>query len=130
MTIPNTVVDRMFVYGTLRQGQTARRLIESYVRTSEPAACRGTMYAFASGYPGVILDGSTPIVGELVQLDDLPAALPLLDAYEGADFTRILAEVEGPGGLCWAWIYVLSDPGLARQGTLVPEGDWSLQAPK
>jgi len=122
--VPPTVVDRLFVYGTLRAGQSARRMIEHHVSASEPARCRGTMYGFAAGYPGVILDGDTVIVGELVHLDDLAAALPLLDGYEGEDFTRILTEVEAGTGLERAWIYVLSDPALAASGTIIASGDW------
>lgn len=118
------VVDRLFVYGTLRDGQSARRMLEAYVRASEPARCRGTMYAFASGYPGVILDGDTTLVGELLHLDDLDKALPLLDAYEGDDFTRILGDVEAGNGIERAWIYVLSDPEQAASAISVPDGDW------
>lgn len=123
--MPPAVIDRVFVYGTLRAGQRARRMLDGYVRTSQPAHCTGTLYAFASGYPGVVLDGDTRIVGELLELDDLDAALPLLDAYEGEDFTRILCDVEGGSGIERAWIYVLADAGAAAEATLVPGGDWA-----
>lgn len=128
------MVDRLFVYGTLRAGQSARRIVDDYVRGSQPAHCRGTMVAFPSGYPGVVLDGDTELVGELLLLDDLDKALPLLDAYEGEDFTRILCDVEGGSGIERAWIYVLSDPAATAGGTVVPGGDWtvflSTQPPK
>jgi gamma-glutamylcyclotransferase (GGCT)/AIG2-like uncharacterized protein YtfP len=117
------VVDRLFVYGTLRTGQSARRILDDHVRSSQPAHCTGTMYAFAS-YPGVVLDGFTRIVGELVELDDAHAALPLIDAYEGEDFTRIVCEVEGGSGIERAWIYVLADAGAVAEATPVPGGDW------
>lgn len=118
------MIDRLFVYGTLRDGQSARRMLDDYVRGSQPARCRGTMYAFPSGYPGVVLDGETMLAGELILLDDLDKALPLLDAYEGDDFTRILCDVEGGSGFERAWIYVLSDQEQIAAGTCIPGGDW------
>lgn len=122
--VPAAVTERLFVYGTLRRGQTAYPLLQPHVRTSAPAHLRGSMYAFAAGYPGVILDGDTSLQGEVVEVDDLEAVLPVLDAYEGEEFTRVQTEVEGPGGLVRAWVYVLADPGTAAGGTLVPSGDW------
>ncbi len=124
-TMPTVVVDRLFVYGTLRTGQRARRLVEEFVRSVEPGTCAGSMYDFPAGYPGIVLDGMMQIVGEIVHLADLPAALPLLDAYEGDEFTRVLTEVEGPAGKCWCWVYVLADPELTEDGTLVASGDWA-----
>jgi gamma-glutamylcyclotransferase (GGCT)/AIG2-like uncharacterized protein YtfP len=123
--VPPAEVDRLFVYGTLRAGQSARRIVDDFVRASQPARCRGTMVAFPSGYPGVVLDGETELIGELLHLDDLGAALPLLDAYEGDDFMRILCDVEGGSGIERAWIYVLSDPASAAAATVVPGGDWT-----
>jgi gamma-glutamylcyclotransferase (GGCT)/AIG2-like uncharacterized protein YtfP len=126
------VVDRLFVYGTLRAGQTARSLLANHVTRWRPATTTGRMYAFPSGYPGLI-DGDTPIVGELVWLRDLPVAFPLLDAYEGDDFTRILKQVRLPADpatgepACdeWAWCYVLSDPTTIVLGELITDGDWA-----
>ena len=63
--------------------------------------------------------------GELITLADLASALPLLDAYEGDDFVRVLAEVTIADGTAWAWLYALASPELARIGTRVEHGDWS-----
>ena len=65
----------MFVYGTLRRGERAWCQIEPYATAMEPARCRGTMVAFAAGYPGLALDGATTITGELITLANVPAAL-------------------------------------------------------
>jgi gamma-glutamylcyclotransferase (GGCT)/AIG2-like uncharacterized protein YtfP len=118
-------VDQLFVYGTLRTGQRAHGLLAPHVRASEPAWCRGTMYGFATGYPGVVLAGSTRIVGEVVGLTDPAAAFVALDAYEGDEFARVVAEVEVMGGVRRAWIYVLSDPALTQLGSLIDSGDWA-----
>lgn len=118
------MVDRLFVYGTLRTGQTSRSLIEAYVKRAIPATALGTIYAFPSGHPGLVVDDRAPVRGELIWLNDLASALPLLDAYEGDDFIRVLAEVTIASGTTWAWLYALASPELARLGTRVEHGDW------
>jgi len=123
-TVPATVIDRLFVYGTLRAGQTSRSIVAAYVGRSTPAVARGSMYAFPSGHPGVVPDDAGDITGELLELNDLAAALPLLDAFEGEDFLRVLTEVQVGDHRAWAWMYVLVSPALARLGVRVAHGDW------
>jgi gamma-glutamylcyclotransferase (GGCT)/AIG2-like uncharacterized protein YtfP len=119
------VVDRLFVYGTLRSGHTARSLIQDHVVDSVPARTTGRLVAFPD-YPGVVDEGTAPVHGELVQLRDLAAAFALLDAYEGNDFIRVLKKVVLPDGAeAWAWCYVLADPRLAEDGVPVTGGDWA-----
>ena len=118
------VVDRLFVYGTLRSGQTARSLVTEHIARAVPATTTGVLIAFPE-YPGLIDPGSDTIVGELLWLQDLAAAFALLDAYEGDDFIRILKRVRLESGEEeWSWCYVLADPRLAEAGTTVPGGDW------
>ena len=119
------IVDRLFVYGTLRSGQTARSLIANHVVRSEPARSRGKIFAFPMGYPGMIEDEAAWVVGELVGLTELAAAFALLDAYEGPDFIRILKRVwRADGSDEWAWCYVLANPDTIALGELIPDGDW------
>lgn len=123
-TVPSTVVDRLFVYGTLRAGEAAHATVAPYVRHAVRATALGTMYALAAGYPGVVADDRGVIHGELLTLADLAAALPALDAYEGADFTRIPAEITTAAGRGWAWIYVLVSSELAQGAPVIADGDW------
>jgi gamma-glutamylcyclotransferase (GGCT)/AIG2-like uncharacterized protein YtfP len=120
------IVDRVFVYGTLLSGQGMRSMIADHVTACEPATMKGRIYAMPEGYPGMVDDGAEDIiVGEMVTLDDLAAAFALLDAYEGADFTRILKAAKlADGSDSWSWVYVLSDPNLAGNGELIASGDW------
>lgn len=123
------MVDRLFVYGSLRTGESARSLVEPFVRDWEPATVRGAMFAFAAGYPGIVLDARGGIImGELLWLRDLAEALPALDAYEGADYDRVMVQAEHVGGPTWAWGYVLADPRIAALGTPVPGGEWLARA--
>ncbi|MCB9559662.1 MAG: gamma-glutamylcyclotransferase [Kofleriaceae bacterium] len=128
------VVDRLFVYGSLRTGQPARSLIQDHVVASVPARTTGRLIGFAD-YPGLLDDGPGPVVGELLTLTDLAAAFALLDAYEGGDFVRVLRRIErtddgdgdraAEGAGIWAWCYLLADPRLADDGVPVPGGDWA-----
>jgi len=119
------IVNRLFVYGTLRAGQAARSLIADHVVSAEPATARGRMFALPDGYPGFMPGPDGRVVGELMTLSDLAAAFALLDAYEGEEFQRALQEVElGDGRVLWAWCYVLASPELAEEGEPIPGGDW------
>ena len=119
------VLDRLFVYGTLRNGQTARSLIANQIASAEPATTTGRMFAFPMGYPGYIEEGSGIVHGEVLWLTELAATFGLLDAFEGTDFARMIRQVMlARGEQVWAWIYVLSDPGAAKHGTPIEDGDW------
>lgn len=120
------VLDRLFVYGTLRRGQTARSLVANSIKKCAPAHTSGQLYAFPMGYPGYSEgDGTKQVVGELVWLTDLAATFGLLDAYEGEDFARVLKQVTlEDGEKQWAWIYTLADPAAIQHGTLIEDGDW------
>jgi gamma-glutamylcyclotransferase (GGCT)/AIG2-like uncharacterized protein YtfP len=120
------VLDRLFVYGTLRQGQTARSLVANQITRCVKAHTNGSIYAFPMGYPGFSEgDGAGHVVGEVVWLSELAATFGLLDAYEGADFARVIRQITlDTGEEVWAWIYTLADPGAVKLGTLIPDGDW------
>jgi gamma-glutamylcyclotransferase (GGCT)/AIG2-like uncharacterized protein YtfP len=129
-TVPSTVVDRLFVYGTLRAGEAAHAVVAPYVISAVRATALGTMYALPAGYPGVVADDRGVVHGELLTLRDLAAALPALDAYEGDDFTRILAEITTAAGRGWAWMYVLLSSELAHGAPVIADGDWAGYRPR
>jgi len=120
------VLDRLFVYGTMRAGQTARSLVANSITKTALAHTSGQIYAFPMGYPGFTEgDGSGKVLGELLWLTDLPATFGLLDAYEGEDFARVIKQVTVESGEpVWAWIYTLADPTTIKHGTLIEDGDW------
>jgi gamma-glutamylcyclotransferase (GGCT)/AIG2-like uncharacterized protein YtfP len=121
------IVDRLFVYGSLRTGQAARSLIADHVIGSHPATLRGSLYALADGYPGYVPGQVGQVVGEVMVLSGLAAAFALLDAYEGEDFVRALeqATLTGDGSRVWAWCYVLATPDLVDGAPLIEGGDWA-----
>ena len=121
------ILDRLFVYGTLRQGQTARSLVANQITRAAKASTGGAIYAFPMGYPGYIEgDGSGRVEGEVIWLTELAATFGLLDAYEGTDFARVIRKVtlEDTGEEIWAWVYTLADPSTVKFGTLIQHGNW------
>ncbi|HEY0194114.1 MAG TPA: hypothetical protein VGC42_23515, partial [Kofleriaceae bacterium] len=50
----NEVLDRLFVYATLREGQTARSLIANHITRCAPASTTGALYVFPMGYAGFV----------------------------------------------------------------------------
>jgi len=120
------VVDRLFVYGTMRQGQTARSLVANSITRTAKASTTGSIYAFPMGYPGFCEgDAKGRVFGEVLWLTELPATFGLLDAYEGEDFVRIIKQVTLESGEeVWSWIYTLADPGAVRYGEPIAHGDW------
>jgi gamma-glutamylcyclotransferase (GGCT)/AIG2-like uncharacterized protein YtfP len=120
------VLDRLFVYGTLRRGQTARSLVANEITRCVKASARGSLYAFPMGYPGFSdADPTGRVLGEVVWLTELAATFGLLDAYEGNDFVRVIKEVTlETGEQVWAWVYALADPSATRLGTKIDDGDW------
>ncbi len=118
------ILDRLFVYGTMRRGQTARSLVAASVARSASASTTGQIYAFPMGYPGYV-EGPGRVVGEVLWLSDLAGTFGLLDAYEGEDFVRVIRQVTTEAGEeLWAWIYVLADADAVKLGTPIADGDW------
>ncbi len=120
------VLDRLFVYGTMRAGQTARSLVANSIVKRAPAWTTGKIYAFPMGYPGYTEgDGTGRVIGEVLWLSELLATFGLLDAYEGEDFARVIKQVRTDSGEeLWTWIYTLSDPAAIKLGSLIADGDW------
>ena len=119
------ILDRLFVYGTLRKGQTARSLVANQIKQSVTAWTTGSIYAFPMGHPGFVEGGKGRVEGEVIWLTELAATFGLLDAYEGADFARVIRQVTlETGEMVWAWLYTLSDPAAVKLGTLIQHGDW------
>jgi len=126
-TSRQAVVDRLFVYGSLRAGQAARSLIADHVVASQPATIHGQIYALADSFPGYLPGKTGIVIGEVLVLSDLAAAFALLDAYEGEEFIRRLQEATlvGDGTRVWAWCYLLASPDLAEGADLIATGDWA-----
>jgi gamma-glutamylcyclotransferase (GGCT)/AIG2-like uncharacterized protein YtfP len=117
--VPLAATMKIFVYGTLRQGQPAHGLLQGAPLiarvTTEP---RFTLVDMGE-YPALVEGGSTAVAGEIYAIE--PALLPELDRYEDAPelYERAERRIAGHD----VWVYVL--PGKHAVGRpVIASGDF------
>jgi gamma-glutamylcyclotransferase (GGCT)/AIG2-like uncharacterized protein YtfP len=111
----------LFIYGTLRSGGGAARLLRG-CRLVGPGSVAGTLYELGA-YPALVLGGDGRVEGEVWRC---PAdVLGRLDEYEGVAeglFGRV--EVEAGGERCWTYVAgPLLLPKLTPERR-IPSGRW------
>ena len=131
-TVPSTVVDRLFVYGTLRRGQANDILALQPAPTwVGRASVHGTLYDLGR-YPGVVLGGTALVRGEVYEI--APALEEKLDEIEmiypqqrDEYFKRELSvAVALDNGLvrwlnCLCYVY---NPAYLGSAPVIASGDW------
>lgn len=124
----------LFVYGTFREGESNREVIEPFVAGCRPARLPDAALFFVDPYP-MAVDGDGSVVGELITLpaDHYDTALAVLDRFEGYEpasdagaYRRRLRQVYdvGSGEQVSAWVY-LGDAAAVLGHRVIPSGDWS-----
>lgn len=108
------MIDRLFVYGTLAPGRSNAHVLAGLDGTWEPGTVRGVLFpegwGAAQGYPGLVLDPSAePVRGLVFTSAQLAHEWPRIDAFEGAGYRRVVAQVllDG-GGRVPAFLYELN----------------------
>lgn len=102
---------RFAVYGTLAPGRPNHHQLAGIDGRWCDGTVRGRLVAKGwgaqQGYPALILDpAGDPIAVQLFTAPDLPAHWPRLDAFEGEEYRRVVAEVTVGDAVVGAWIYV------------------------
>lgn len=127
-----SISNAIFAYGTLMRGQRSHDLIALRLRrTHNPARVSGASLVRIDWYPGLVLSAEGVVHGELLELDDVGAALDELDPYEdfegyGRDdslYRRSLVRAHTNGGAVLAWTYVFL--GGADGLPVIESGRWS-----
>ena len=119
------IVDRVFVYASLRAGEAERSMIADYIDEVRPATMPGRMYRLGDGIVACVAADDAVMHGELLTINDLAAAFPLLDAFQGEDFVRVLRQATTESGdQVWAWVYIMAEPERAVGGEPITGGDW------
>ena len=118
----------LFVYGTLRSGGSASRMLDHCKRIARTSV-RGTLYDVDGRFPALMLYGSCDVHGEIWRCP--VELLATLDEYEGVErgmFRRVAVRVDGLA--CWTYV---AGPALARDltpGRRVPSGEWGPRDPR
>ncbi|HKL15093.1 MAG TPA: gamma-glutamylcyclotransferase family protein [Balneolaceae bacterium] len=105
--------DKLFVYGTLKPGQSMDHLLHSIGGTWEKGSVRGKFIGADEipgfPYPGVILDDTAGTVdGYLFTSEYLSNHWNDLDRYEGSSYERVITQVTlRNGSVTDAYIYEL-----------------------
>ncbi len=138
----------VFVYGTLKPGESHHRICAGSVLEARPAIAQGQLYALPFGYPAMALstatwDKTSVVHGILLSFADA-GILDVLDAYEQHDperfryyaphlvlaqhqydRTQIKTYDQAQRFLGFAWSYVMSLEQIQRlNGTCLPDGQW------
>lgn len=122
----------VFVYGTCRPKQSRFEVLNRHgIKELRKGTVNGTLLDFGA-WPGLI-EGTTPIQGELVRSANLSDLLRALDEIEGFDgwcgaghlFRRTLRKIETDTGLVNAWLYDYA--GRERSAKIIATGDWFLR---
>ncbi|MQA07282.1 MAG: gamma-glutamylcyclotransferase [Pseudonocardiaceae bacterium] len=111
---------RVFVYGTLQPGSEAWPLIEPYLAgRPRRATMTGTLFDTGLGYPALrpAAEAGHTVPGWVLPLADPPAALAVLDDYEGPEYRRLRLPTTG-GELCWTYLFCETVDGMPA----LPEG--------
>ncbi len=115
---PDTPAQRVFVYGSLRRGQSHHRLLGDApflgTHTTEPVF---TMLDLGP-YPGVVCGGVTAVVGEVYAIGY--RMLERLDQWEDYPLTYDRRRISTRYGDAWIYLYRSKD----SDADTVASGDW------
>jgi gamma-glutamylcyclotransferase (GGCT)/AIG2-like uncharacterized protein YtfP len=98
-----TMLERLFVYGTLAPGRPNEHLLSAVPGTWQRGIVRGHLvqegWGAEQGYPGVVVDESAgPVGGYVLTSEVLDLEWARLDQFEGTQYQRVLAQIELESG--------------------------------
>jgi gamma-glutamylcyclotransferase (GGCT)/AIG2-like uncharacterized protein YtfP len=128
------MLDRLFVYGTLRKdiGNSRFHVLAREAREVTfvgHARIQGRLFDLGT-YPGLVLsdDPGARVRGEVYALSNPQEILSRLDDYEGSEFERVERDVvldSGASGKAWVYIYA----GTTDDGPEILSGDYLAKTP-
>jgi gamma-glutamylaminecyclotransferase len=115
-------MNRVFVYGSLRKGFGNHRLLEESTYIGEATTYPSYTMLHLGGFPGLVAEGSTPIKGEVYEVDDY--TLARLDRLESHPDFYERTPIELADGM-EAEVYLLPTDWLKDNQKIVSSGDWA-----
>jgi len=115
---PNDSAIRVFVYGTLRAGESNHALLAGQTLLG-PHQTPARYTLFDTGpYPAAVADGSTALTGEVYAVD--AACFRRLDQLEDYPVSYTREQIETPLGRAWIYLWIAAIRPSWRQLA----GDW------
>ncbi|MEE2962003.1 MAG: gamma-glutamylcyclotransferase family protein [Myxococcota bacterium] len=116
MSQPNVT---LFVYGTLRRNSSHVHLLGNAIWHGECVTKPNMTLLDLGDYPGLVLDGKTAVIGDLVTI--AREQLSLVDEYEGypKDYNRSQIQLAN-GRSATTYIYI----GPKESSIVVADGNW------
>ncbi|MFH7832534.1 gamma-glutamylcyclotransferase family protein [Bacillus luti] len=118
---------RVFVYGTLRRGQTNAHYMQGATCIVDIAWAYGKLFDTNEGYPAMVCSHEEKVYGEVYEVnDDILKKLDELEEYTGNAETdlydRITKTVYTADKEIDAYVYIAQDKQMLKKS--IDSGDW------
>ncbi|MEM5642867.1 gamma-glutamylcyclotransferase [Bacillus toyonensis] len=119
----------VFVYGTLRRGQTNAHYMQGATCIADGTWTYGELFDTNEGYPAMICSNEVKVYGEVYEVnDDVLHKLDELEEYTGNAETdlydRITQTVYVADTEIHAYVYIAQDKKMLKK--VIDSGDWLL----
>lgn len=119
---------RVFVYGTLRQGEVNHSLLKQAKCLARQAWTNGVLYDTTCGYPAMVRDNEERVYGEVYEIsEDQLRRLDELEGYTGNQtedlYDRVIQTIFTDHGCYDAYVYIF-EPTKASHLAKIDFGDW------
>ena len=116
---------KVFVYGTLREGEANAYLLREAVKLGDECLSSGYLLYDLEAYPAAVVSrNGAPLFGEVYQINE--AILRDLDWLEEYPVEYDRVEIETSYGKAWIYLYNQSVAGLP----VIGHGDWCFRKRK
>lgn len=124
------VNNRLFVYGSLRRmgGAFERLLADAALEVRAAVLDDHALFGWGLPYPFVRPESGRRVVGDVVEIDPerIEEVLKAVDEYEGADYRRVVVEVDADGASVTAFVYLAEHFVELEERNRVDSGDWMM----
>jgi len=127
---PSFPLDKLFVYGTLMEGECRHSSTKQLCNGEARVATTQGQLLDLGDFPGMV-HGNQTVQGEVYNLDQVYEALQTLDSIEGfygydsnhSLYTRTIIAIETEQGTEWAWTYIYNSNN-DEPVQMIDSGDW------
>lgn len=109
-------------------GAFERLLSEAAIDVRDGALGDHALFGWGLPYPFVRPEPGRRVIGDVVEIhpDQISDVLRAVDEYEGADYRRVVAEVDADGETVTAYVYLAERSVELDERNRVESGDWMM----